>query len=118
MEYKLDATNQILGRLASKIALLLRGKDNPRFDPSRPGNNRVIILNTDKLRLSSKKKLTQKLYRRHSGFPGGLKEKRLADVIAKDSRLALRWAVRGMLPKNKLRQIFVKNLILFRGGEK
>lgn len=118
VEYKIDAAHQILGRLASKIALLLRGKNDPHFDPSCPSNNKVIILNIDKLRFSGKKKLTQKLYRRHSGFPGGLKEKRLADVMAKDSRLALRWAVRGMLPKNKLRQIFMKNLILFREGER
>lgn len=118
MEYKLDATNQVLGRLASKVALLLRGKNDPHFDPARSGNNKVIILNTNKLRFSGKKKLTQKLYRRHSGFPGGLKEKRLADVMARDSRLALRWAIRGMLPKNKLRQIFIKNLFLFKEEER
>lgn len=118
MEYRLDASNKILGRLASEVALLLRGKSDPHFDPARPSSNKIIILNTDRLHFSGKKKLTQKLYRRHSGFPGGLKEKRLADVIAKDSRLALRWAVLGMLPKNKLRQIFMKNLILFREGEK
>ncbi len=118
MEYKIDATNQILGRLASKIAVLLRGKNDPNFDPSRPSNNKVVILNTDKLRFSGKKKLTQKLYRRHSGFHGGLKEKRLVEVMTKDSRLALRWAVLGMLPKNRLRPKFIKNLFLFKGEEK
>lgn len=116
MEYKLDATNQILGRLASKIALLLRGKNSPHFDPARPSNNKVMIFNTDKISFSGKK-FTQKLYRRHSGYHGGLKEKNLADLMMKDSRLALRWAVNGMLPKNRSRQRFLKNLVLFKGAE-
>lgn len=117
MEYKLDATDQILGRLASKVAFLLRGKDSPRFDPSRPSNNKVTVFNTDKMRVTGKK-LAQKLYRRHSGYHGGLKEKKLSDLMVKDSRLVLRLAVQGMLPKNKTRQRLMKNLILYDGKEK
>lgn len=113
MEHKLDATNQILGRLATKVAVLLRGKDSPNFDPARIGNNKVTVFNTDKIRFSGKK-LAQKLYRRHSGYHGGLKEKSLADLMVKDSRLALRRAVNGMLPKNRSRQRLMKNLILFK----
>jgi len=117
MEYRIDASNKILGRLASQIALLLRGKDSPHFDPARAGNNKVIVFNTDKLGLSGKK-IAQKLYRRHSGYHGGLKEKKLSDLITKDSCLVLRLAVQGMLPKNRSRQVFLKNLILFKGEEK
>lgn len=114
MEYKIDAANKILGRLASEVAILLRGKNNPSFDPSRFSKNEVTVLNTDKIKVSGRK-MVQKLYRRHSGFHGGLKEESLRDLLARDSRLAFRKAVLGMLPKNKLRARFIKNLILLKG---
>lgn len=114
MEYKIDATNKVLGRLASEVAVLLRGKNDPSFDPSRASDNKVVVNNTDKIAVTGRK-MVQKLYRRHSGYHGGLKEERLRDLMARDSRLALRKAVLGMLPKNKLRAKFIRNLILHKG---
>lgn len=116
MEDKIDATNKILGRLASEVALFLRGKNDPRFDPSRLNTNKVVVFNTDKMSFTGKK-VSQKLYRRHSGFHGGLKEESLAKLMMRDSRLVLRHAVTGMLPKNKLRSRMLKNLILLRGNK-
>ena len=114
MDYKIDATNKILGRLAGEVSILLRGKNDPRFSPSRPLGNRVTVYNMDKIRVSGKK-MDQKLYRRHSGFHGGLKETKLKDMMRRDSRLVIRNAVIGMLPKNKLRDRLMKNLMLYRG---
>ncbi len=114
MEYKIDADNKILGRLATEVSVLLRGKNEPSFDPSRASGNKVIVFNTGKIRVTGRK-LIQKLYRRHSGYHGGLKEEKLRDLLARDSREAVRKAVLGMLPKNKLRARFIKNLILLKG---
>lgn len=110
-EYKLDATNKILGRLASEIARLALGKDSPSFNPAKLSRNKIVVYNTDKIKVTGKKAL-QKLYRRHSGYLGNLKEESLRNVLARDSRLALRHAIMGMLPKNKLRSIIIKNIIL------
>lgn len=110
MEYKIDASGKILGRLASEAAMLLRGKNSPSFDPSKMSKNRVIIGNAGKIRVSGKK-LEQKLYRRHSGYHGGLKEENLQKLMVRDPRLAVRRAVMGMLPKNKLRNKIIKNLV-------
>lgn len=111
MEYKIDAKNEILGRLAVKIANLLRGKDKPTFDPARFSGNKVVVLNVDAIRVTGKK-LVQKKYRRHSGYPGGFKEETLQDLNRRDLRKALRRAVLGMLPKNRLRSIWIRNLEL------
>lgn len=113
MEYKINAEGKILGRLASEIAVLLRGKNSPSFDPARLSGNKVLVYNTNKLRVTGKK-MTQKLYRRHSGHIGSLKEIKLRDLIHKDSRLVLKKAVMGMLPKNRSRAKIIKNLILHR----
>lgn len=115
MHYTIDASGKILGRLATEVALLLRGKNDPRFDPSRLADNRVVVSHTDRLRVTGKK-LDQKLYRRHSGYLGNLKEETLRNLMQRDSRLVLRHAVMGMLPKNKLRKRLIKNLILFRSA--
>lgn len=114
MEFKIDATNKILGRLATDVSVLLRGKNSPSFDPSKLSANRVVVYNTDKIKISGKK-MAQKLYRRHSGYHGGLKEEKLHNLMTRDSRLVLKHAVNGMLPKNKLRSRFIKNFSLFRG---
>ncbi|MBI2121909.1 MAG: 50S ribosomal protein L13 [Candidatus Sungbacteria bacterium] len=111
MEHRIDAANQILGRLATRVAVLLRGKDRPDFDPARFSDNKVAVHNTDKMRVTGKK-MPQKKYRRHSGYPGGLKEEALERLFARDSREVLRRAVLGMLPKNRLRSRWIKNLIL------
>lgn len=114
MEYEVNAEGKVLGRLASEIAVFLRGKNEPRFDPARFSRNKVTVFNTDKIRVSGKK-MAQKLYRRHSGYHGSLKEERLEDRMRRDSRWVVRHAVMGMLPKNKLRSRFIKNLVLVKG---
>jgi large subunit ribosomal protein L13 len=113
VEHKLDATNQILGRLATQVAKLLMGKASAKYNPKDAGEVKVMVTNTDKLAFTGKK-MDQKLYRHHSGFHGGLKEKKLEVLFKKDSREVLRRAVWGMLPKNKLRVRRMKNLTLYK----
>ena len=112
--YKIDATNKVLGRLASKIAILLQGKHKPNFVPYLNTGDKVIVTNTDKMKITGKK-LKKKVYYRHSGYPGGLKKITLEELMKKDSREVLRKAVWGMLPKNKLRKQRIKNLKLYKG---
>lgn len=112
-EYKIDAAGKILGRLATEAAVLLRGKNKPGFLPHITPENQVMIFNTDKLRVSGKK-MKQKSYFRHSGYPGGLKEESLAKLFARDSREVVRRAVYGMLPKNRTRDKIIKNLKLYK----
>ena len=115
MEYKIDASNKILGRLASEVAVLLRGKNDPRFNPTKLSGNTITVYNTDKIAVTGRK-MSQKMYRRHSGYIGSLKEETLARVIEKDSRRVIREAVMGMLPKNRSRAKIIKNLTLVKGG--
>ncbi|MCD6528662.1 50S ribosomal protein L13 [bacterium] len=112
--YKIDATNKVLGRLASKIAILLQGKHKPNFVPYLNTGDKVIVTNTDKIKITGKK-LKKKVYYRHSGYPGGLKKITLEELMKRDSREVLRKAVWGMLPKNKLRKQRIKNLKLYKG---
>lgn len=114
MEHKIDATDKILGRLATEVAILLRGKKDPSFDPARLAPRRVVVYNTDKVRVTGKK-MEQKLYRRHSGYPGALKEEKLKDLLRRDSRQVVEQAVAGMLPKNRSRKRFLRNLVLWKG---
>lgn len=114
MEYRIDAAHKTLGRLATQIAILLRGKNNPRFDPAKLSGNKVYVSNTDKLHVTGRK-IGQKIYRHHSGYHGGLKEEKLGRVMVRDSRAVLRHAVMGMLPKNRLRSRVIRNLILVKG---
>lgn len=116
-ERRFDATNKILGRLAVEIATILRGKDTPHFDPAKLSAPKISVYNTDQLRFTGKK-MAQKQYRHHTGFPGGLKEETLERLMERDSRLALRHAVMGMLPKNRLRPRMMKNLMLYKGPER
>ena len=114
MQYSINATHRVLGRIASEVANILRGKNNPAFDPSRVGGDTVVVYHTDKLRATGRK-MTQKSYYHHSGFPGGIREEKLGHLMARDSRLVLKRAVMGMLPKNKLREKMIKQLILIKG---
>ena len=116
MEYKIDATNKILGRLATEVAVLLRGKNDPRFNPANFTPNQVLVYNTDKIKVTGRKEI-QKLYRSHSGYPGALKEETFENLRKRDSRQTLRHAELGMLPKNRLRSKIIKNLTLIRGSE-
>lgn len=110
----IDASDKILGRLASQVAVLLRGKHKPAFLPNVQPQEEVTVFNTDKIKVSGKK-MRQKMYTHHTGYPGGLRQERLAEAFERDSRWVLREAVLGMLPKNKTRNKIIKNLKLFKG---
>ncbi|KKS66649.1 MAG: 50S ribosomal protein L13 [Parcubacteria group bacterium GW2011_GWC2_42_6] len=112
-EYEIDAAGKILGRLAVEIANLLRGRNKPDFLPRLTPKNIIIVTNTDKIKFSGKK-LRQKIYYRHSGYMGGLKELSLEEMMAKDSREVLRLAVYGMLPKNRQRDRAIVNLKMYK----
>jgi large subunit ribosomal protein L13 len=116
-KHTLDATNKILGRLAVELANLLRGKNKPDFVPYADRGDEVVVINTDKIKVTEQK-LKKKIYYRHSGYPGGLKETPLEKVLEKDSREVVRKAVYGMLPKNKLRDKMINKLKLYKGEAK
>lgn len=106
--YVIDATDQRLGRLASEIAKVLRGKNKPSYTPFMDVGDFVIIINADKISVTGKKR-TQKLYRRHSGRPGGMKIETFAKLQARIPERIIEQAIKGMLPKNTLgRQLFTK----------
>jgi len=111
-EVTIDATGQALGRVASRAAAVLRGKDRSDFTRHLAPGIKVLVTNVSKLKLTAKK-LKAKSYSRYSGYPGGLKFRSLAEVIAKKgSAEPLRLAIRGMLPANKLRPRILKNLTI------
>jgi len=106
--YVVDAADQRLGRLASEIAMILRGKNKPTYTPHMDTGDFVIVVNAEKIVVTGKKR-TQKVYRRHSGRPGGMKTETFAKLQARIPERIVEEAVRGMLPKNSLgRQLFTK----------
>ncbi len=107
--HTLDATAKILGRLASKIAVLLRGKHKVNFYPRKDMGDFVVVKNVDKIKLSGNK-INNKKYYHHSDYPGGLKETSLKELFEQDPAEVLKRAVYGMLPKNKLRSRQIKRL--------
>ena len=113
-----DATDQVLGRLCTKVAKLLRGKYKPNFTPFVDCGDNVIILNADKIVLTGNK-MTDRTYLTYSGYPGGQKEHTPASIIAKKNgyEKLLRKVVKGMLPKNKLASQLLNNLYIYEGGE-
>ena len=111
-----DAEGKILGRLAAEIAKKLMGKDKVSYTPHIDGGDFVIVTNIDKVAVTGKK-LTDKVYYSHSGFPGGLKERRLEEILAKNPKEALMLAVKRMLPKNKLGREQLTRLRIFVGAE-
>lgn len=110
--YVIDAQDQTLWRLATKIAVILKGKNKASFAPHIDNGDYVIVTNCDKFAVTGKK-LTDKIYYRHSGYLGGLKEISLEDLLEKKPTKALELAVSGMLPKNKLRKEMLSRLKLF-----
>ncbi|HPO82499.1 MAG TPA: 50S ribosomal protein L13 [bacterium] len=114
--YVIDATDKPLGRLASKIASILRGKHKVYFSPSVDTGDFVIVINADKVKVTGKK-YTDKLYYRHTLYPGGLKVKSLREFMEEDPRKAIEHAVRGMLPHNSLGEMQFKKLKIYTGGE-
>lgn len=114
--YLVDATGMPLGRLASQVAYILRGKNKPTFTPHVDTGDYVIVINTDKVVLTGKK-LEQKYLRHHTGYIGGLKEEKYKKVMEEKSDLAVRLAVKGMLPKNSLGRQMINKLKVFKGAE-
>ena len=114
--YVVDAAGIPLGRLATKVASVLRGKHKPTYTPNVDTGDFVIVINTDKVVLTGKK-LEDKYYRYHSGYIGGLKEIPYKKLMAEKSDLAVYEAVKGMLPKNSLGRVMLKKLRVYKGGE-
>ncbi|MGD8962524.1 MAG: 50S ribosomal protein L13 [Desulfobacterales bacterium] len=112
--YVVDANGAVLGRLATQVAQRLRGKHNPRFTPHADTGDWVIVINADKITLSGRK-MGQKVYYRHSGYIGGLKEITAKDLLEKKPEALVRHAVKGMLPKNKLGRQLYKKLKVYAG---
>lgn len=114
--YVVDAAGIPLGRLASKVASILRGKNKPTYTPNVDCGDFVIILNSDKVVLTGKK-LEDKFYRYHTGYIGGLKEISYKKLMAEKSDVAVFEAVKGMLPKNSLGRDMIKKLKVYKGNE-
>ncbi len=114
--YVIDAEGKVLGRMASEIAKILRGKNKPIYTPYVDTGDFVIVINAEKVVLTGNK-LDQKLYRKHSGYPGGLKETPYRRIMAEKPEFAVYKAVKGMLPHNPLGRKMLKKLKVYKGSE-
>jgi large subunit ribosomal protein L13 len=114
--YVVDAEGQVLGRLATQIATILRGKHKPIYTPNLDTGDYVIVINADKVRLSGNKE-DQKMYYRHSFYPGGLREIRYREMKAKHPDRIIKLAVKGMLPKTTLAREQLRKLRIYTGAE-
>ena len=114
--YVVDATDMVLGRLASQVAMVLRGKNKPTFTPNVDTGDYVIVINADKVRLTGKK-LEKKYYRYHTGYIGGLKEVQYKKLMAEKPEFVVYKAVKGMLPKNAIGRTMIKKLHVYAGNE-
>jgi len=110
----IDAEGIVLGRLASEIAPLLRGKHKPTFAPNVDGGDHVIVVNASKIDISLRKS-EDKLYYRHSGYPGGIRSESLGQLLGRNPERVIKLAVRGMLPKTRLGRAQLKNLRVYSG---
>ena len=114
--YLIDATDAVLGRLASQVAKILRGKNKPSYTPHVDCGDNVIVINADKVRLTGKK-MTDKVYTRHTGYPGGQRFTTPAEYLVKKPTFIIEKAVKGMLPKNRLGAAIFGNLKVYAGAE-
>ena len=112
----MDAEDVVLGRLASQVAGIIRGKDKPIFTPHVDTGDFVIVVNAEKIRLTGNK-LDQKFYYRHSGYPGGIRGISARDLLEKKPEMLVKNAVRGMLPKNRLGRQMIGKLKIYAGAE-
>ena len=112
----IDATNEVLGRLASQIAKILRGKNKPGYTPHVDCGDYVIVVNAEKVKLTGDK-LTEKVYVRHTGYPGGQRFATAQDYLKKKPEFVIEEAVRGMLPKTRLGEAISKNPKVYAGAE-
>ena len=114
--YVVDAEGQVLGRLASQVANILRGKNKPIYTPNMDTGDYVIIINADKVVMTGKK-LDQKIYYHHSGYVGGLKETKYRLLMQQKPELAMQLAIRGMMPRNIITKDSLTRLRIYRGAE-
>lgn len=114
--YIVDATDESLGRLSTRIARALRGKNNPAFTPHVDCGDFVVVINAEKVKLTGRK-LEQKTYYRHSGWVGGIREESASDLLARAPEELIRRAVHGMLPSNRLGRQLATKLKIYAGGE-
>lgn len=114
--YVIDAEDKTLGKLAAEVAMILRGKKKPIYTPHVDCGDYVVVVNAEKVAVTGKKE-NQKIYRSHSGYPGGLKETTLAELRAKKPEEIIRHAVKGMMPKGKLGRQMFKKLKVYAGSE-
>jgi large subunit ribosomal protein L13 len=112
----IDGTDQVVGRLASRIALILRGKNKPSFTPHVDCGDNVIVINAEKVRLTGKK-MTDKVYVRHTGYPGGQRFASPKELLTRKPLAVVEHAVKGMLPKNRLGAELFRNLFVYAGSE-
>jgi large subunit ribosomal protein L13 len=114
--FVVDAQGQVLGRLASRVASILRGKHKPTFTPHLDLGDHVVVINAEKIHLTGRK-LTDKVYRWHTGYIGGLREVSAGSLLRSHPERVIEWAVEGMLPKTRLGRAMVKKLRVYRGGD-
>ncbi|HKB25827.1 MAG TPA: 50S ribosomal protein L13 [Methylomirabilota bacterium] len=114
--YVVDAQGQVLGRLASRVASILRGKHKPIFAPHLDVGDHVVVVNAEKVHLTGRK-LSLKLYRWHTGYIGGLRSVSAETMLRTHPERVVEWAVQGMLPKNRLGRAMAKKLKVYRGAE-
>jgi len=114
--FVVDAQGQVLGRLASRVASILRGKHKPTFTPHLDLGDHVVVINAEKIHLTGRK-LTDKVYRWHTGYIGGLREVSAGRLLRSHPERVIEWAVEGMLPKNRLGRAMAKKLRVYRGAD-
>ncbi len=114
--YVVDATDKVLGRLASEVATILRGKNKPIFTPNLDTGDYVIVINADKVRVTGDKN-KKKIYKRHTGYPGGLRTTTFEELLERKPERAIELAVKGMLPKNRLGRDMYRKLRVYAGED-
>lgn len=114
--YVVDAEGKVLGRLATQIAKVLRGKHKPEFTPHADAGDHVIVINAEKIKVTGNKE-SDKLYYSHTGFPGGIKEISFEKLLKKDATQIVKIAVKGMMPKNPLGRDMMRKLKIYTGSE-
>ena len=114
--YLIDAEGKIVGRLATQIAKILRGKNKPTYTPSMDLGDYVVVVNAEKIKVTGNK-LQGKIYRYHTFYPGGLKSVRLETLLKRKPELVVKKAIQGMIPHNKLGRAMIKKLKIYKGSE-
>jgi large subunit ribosomal protein L13 len=114
--YIIDCTDKIIGRVSTEVATVLQGKHKPNYAPNLDNGDSVILINTSKIKWTGKKG-TDKVYRKHTGYQGGLKEKTLGWLMEKNPNVVLEQSISKMLPKNKMRDVYMSHLYCYSGAE-